>query len=372
MSIFKNKKYKKISNIVSVIPLILLPIKVMAEPHGSVLPVNGTYTFYADMNNQLMINEPNRETVFKFAVDGGSFYNMYCNSAIVQGPVSSPNIYSGMTFDLTSTMPKSTQNPGYLYLNEYFDVKVEIHIGGVLNQEVMVPNANIWNRGAEPINCNPPQSSSAALGVALRTGSRGTVTFRLKKPIINGIAINQTELVQVFARMGQVAAPTFYPSTPSTRVILGTAIVTVADECKINNGNPINIDFGDIGNTSDQVNGSNFVKPFLVPIECRGGSFTQGDLNIKLSLQPGPSGNADFNPDYFGTLKNGIKRTNLGIVIKDTSLGTIIKPNQAYSVPNFVGNKGVWNLTAAPIAQAGSSIDEGEFTATGTILAEFQ
>ncbi|MEY0025165.1 fimbrial protein [Providencia rettgeri] len=91
-----------------------------------------------------------------------------------------------------------------------------------------------------------------------------------------------------------------------------------------------------------------------------------------MSLLPGASGSADFNPDYFGTLKNGVKRTNLGIVVTDNLTGTLVRPNQAYQVPNFINNQGTWNLTAAPIAAPGSSVEEGEFTSTGTILAEFQ
>ncbi|MBO1916421.1 hypothetical protein J4727_15080 [Providencia rettgeri] len=47
---------------------------------------------------------------------------------------------------------------------------------------------------------------------------RGTITFRLKKPIINGITINQAELVQVFA--GSPAnGSTAYAPNPSTRVV---------------------------------------------------------------------------------------------------------------------------------------------------------
>ncbi|MCB6146086.1 hypothetical protein LHK12_16705 [Providencia rettgeri] len=59
--------------------------------------------------------------------------------------------------------------------------------------------------GSDPIECRPPSVNSRDYGVELRTGSSGTITFRLKKPIINGITINQAELVQVFAKKGSPA-----------------------------------------------------------------------------------------------------------------------------------------------------------------------
>lgn len=373
MSILKNRKINSIVIIASFLTAALLPMKVLGYPHGSLIPDGGTYTFEAQMNNQLLVNEKNAETVFKFDVGNWPYFDIYCQTYMNPGGPSSTDPDSGVTYNLVSTIPMSMENSGYLTLNEYFDVKVEIEIGGNIGGERVVPQSNLWNGGSASMECRPPSVNSRMYAVPLRTGSKGTVTFRLKKPIINGITINQAELVQVFAKKGSPAnGSTGYAPIPSTRVVLAAGIITVADECIINDGSPINIRFGDVGNTSEQLNGSNYTQPFAIPVKCRGGSFTTGDLNIKLSLLPGASGSADFNSDYFGTLKNGIKRTNLGIKITDNVMGTIVRPNQAYQVPNFVNNQGVWNLSAAPIAAPESTVDDGEFTATGTILAEFQ
>lgn len=350
----------------------LLPIVAFGYPHGSIIPVGGTYTFEAQMTNQLLDNRAGAETIFKFNIGDHPYFNIYCDTYMTAGNNSSDSNY-GVTYNFLSTIPASMENPGYLYLNEYFDVKVEIRVGGNHNGELPVPQNDIWNGGSRPNECNPPVTNTTPYLLTLDTGSQGTITFRLKKPIINGITINQAELVQVFAKKGQPWAPgTGYANIPSTRVVLGAGIITVADTCKINDGRPINVDFLDVPNTSEQLNGINYAQNFNIPIECQGGSFTTGDLNIKLSLLPGPSGSADFNTDYFGTLKNGIKRTNLGIKITDTMGGNIVKPNQSYPVIDFTNNRGSWRLSAAPIAAPGSTVDDGEFTATGTILAEFQ
>ncbi|MEY0729810.1 fimbrial protein [Providencia rettgeri] len=373
MFVSNNKKLKDMTIVAGLLTIGLMPLSALGFPHGSAIPDGGTYTFEATMNNQLLVNEKDAETVFNFDVGNWPFFDIYCQSYMKPGGPGNSDPDSGMTFDLMSTIPTSMQNPGYLNLNEYFDVKVEIQIGGRVGQKVTVPVKDMWNGGSDPIECTPPSVNSRDYGVELRTGSSGTITFRLKKPIINGITINQAELVQVFAKKGSPAnGSTAYAPIPSTRVVLGAGIITVADECTINEGNPINIDFLDVANTSEQLNGINYAQSFKIPVKCTGGSFTTGDLNIKLSLLPGPSGSADFNPDYFGTLKNGVKRTNLGIVVTDNVAGTLVKPNQAYQVPDFINNQGTWNLTAAPIAAPGSSVEEGEFTSTGTILAEFQ
>ncbi|MBN4864096.1 MULTISPECIES: fimbrial protein [Providencia] len=373
MSISNNKILKDIAIATSLAVVALLPQSVFGYPHGAVIPDGGTYTFEARMNNQLLINEKDAETVFNFDVTDWPYFDIYCQTYMQPGGPGNNNPDSGMTFDFMSTIPQSMQNPGYLTLNEYFDVKVEIQLGGTQPRKVAVPASNLWNGGSDPMECRPTSTNSRPYAVTLRTGSSGTVTFRLKKPIINGITINQAELVQVFAKKGTATnGLTSYAPIPSTRVVLAAGIITVADECTINDGNPINIDFKDVANTSEQLNGINYAEPFNIPVKCRGGSFTTGDLNIKLSLLPGASGQADFNADYYGTLKNGVKRTNLGIVIKENLTGALVKPNQAYTVPNFFNNQGTWNLTAAPIAAPGSTVDDGEFTATGTILAEFQ
>ncbi len=176
------------------------PLSALGFPHGSVIPTGGTYTFEARMNNQILVNEKDAETVFNFDVGNWPFFDIYCQKKMNTGGSGSSDPDSGMTFDLMSTIPTSMQNPGYLNLNEYFDVKVEIQIGGTIGQKVPVPVKDIWNGGSEPIECIPPSVNSRDYGVELRTGSSGTITFRLKKPIINGITINQAELVQVFAK----------------------------------------------------------------------------------------------------------------------------------------------------------------------------
>lgn len=100
----------------------------------------------------------------------------------------------------------------------------------------------------------------------------------------------------------------------------------------------------------------------------RRGSFANGNLNIRTGIQQ--ANTASFNSDYLGTT-GAVDRSNLGIILKDSG-GSLVAANRFYDVPGFNNNQGTWNLTAAPIANAGTNILEGEFRASATVVAEFQ
>ena len=63
---------------------------------------------------------------------------------------------------------------------------------------------------------------------------------------------------------------------------------------------------------------------------------------------------------------------DVGIALRDRQ-GNPVAPNTFYNVPGFANNEGDWNLTAAPVAKYTTSvIQEGEFHASATVVAEFQ
>ncbi|MBO1928691.1 fimbrial protein [Providencia rettgeri] len=161
----------------------------------------------------------------------------------------------------------------------------------------------MWNGGSDPIECTPPSVNSRDYGVELRTGSSGTITFRLKNRLLMALPSTKLSWYRFLPKRQPSEWQYSLCANPFNSGCFRSRIITVADECTINEGNPINIDFLDVANTSEQLNGINYAQPFKIPVKCTGGSFTTGDLNIKLSLLPGASGSADFNPDYFGTLK---------------------------------------------------------------------
>ncbi|TBL58044.1 fimbrial protein [Hafnia paralvei] len=322
---------------------------------GEIVPNNGTHEFQIDLGNLDIINNVPGETISKSWDLGGTVPStVYCTSEMQE-----PNYYT-----TRSTMTPSTSNPGYYYLNEYFDVKIDVWLAGSVNSYVTTPWFDESNQASIGIFCSPP-SARQDIG----TGSKGRLIFKLKKSIINGVTINTHDLMNIFAREGLVAAG-LLSSIPISKVSINSGIITVPDKCIINQGMPVSVEFGAIPNTSEKLDGNNYVQQIPIQVQCKGGSFETGALNIKLGIQSAGSGVASFNSDYLGT-SGANDRRDLGIVIKDSSGSTVV-PNQFYDVPGFNNNQGVWNLTAAPIANPGSIIPEGEFDAAATVVAQFQ
>jgi type 1 fimbria pilin len=286
---------------------------------------------------------------------GGNYaVRFHCTSSIPVSPI---------YYTVTSTMSPSSQgNKDYLKLNDYMDVKVEVYIAGQRKQYVVAPFTNESNR-YNYTGCTPPSK----LVSNVKSGSQGKVTFMVTKPIVNGLNLSSQDLVKVMGRLGNMGG---VPTTPISQVVISSGIITVPDKCVINQGNTIEVEFGDIPGSAEKLTGDNYVKSVPVHVECKGGSFETGALNIRMGIQPNGVGVASFNSDYLGT-SGAVDRSNLGIVLKDES-GAIVQPNKFYEIPGFNNNKGDWNLTAAPVAKPGSTVIEGEFESSATVVAEFQ
>ena len=205
--------------------------------------------------------------------------------------------------------------------------------------------------------------SQSQLFAALCAGKQ--LRKRLQRPhhlpgaqkIINGVEINDRQIIEMYGRLGSTDGG-FGPN-PMAQVFIQSAILYVPDKCVVNEGQLINVEFGEIGGSD--LNGSNYPQSIPVRFQCEGGSFEDGTLNIKLAV----SGTAAaFSNEVFKTDKN-----DLGIRL--THNGQLVIPNEFYPVPN-IGNGGSWNLVAAPFANGGAEIGEGEFNASATIVAAFQ
>lgn len=348
----------RVINILSVVLFIVLPHVAMAYVEGELIPQGTLHEYNIKMES---FNSGQNYTGARFDKPwamGGEYY-----SAIAQCPKG--NIPNGPIWYYTSsTMNTSDQNPGAYKINDYFDVIIDVWIDGNVDQYIPTPLTNFSNLDNR-FGCH----GGRTLFDNITSGSKGKVTFIVTKPLINGVKISSHELFSLYGRVGNGGGR---PTTPITRVIIDSAVVTVNDQCVINKGAAITVEFGDIPGTDKQLNGTNYSKQIPIHVECTGGSFTTGSLDIKLSVQPAGAGVASFNSDYLGTT-GSVDRSNLGISLKESgSGGNQVIPNQFYTPTNFYDNKGDWNLVAAPIAKSGSTIPEGEFESNATIVAQFQ
>ncbi|NIG98190.1 MAG: fimbrial protein [Serratia symbiotica] len=211
---------------------------------------------------------------------------------------------------------------------------------------------DIYNQSNEYFrySCTPPYVQVNEY----RSGSKGRVTFRVRKKIINGVQINDRQIIELYGRLGSSDAG-FRPN-PMAQVYIQSAILFVPNKCVVNEGKLINLECGEISGSN--LNGSSYSQHMPVHFQCAGGSFEDGSLNIKLAISGAA---AAFNDNVFKTNKS-----DLGIQL--THNGALIIPNVFYLVPN-IGNGGSWNLLVVPLANGNKEIDEGEFNASATIVA---
>ncbi|AXV36053.1 fimbrial protein [Aeromonas hydrophila] len=252
---------------------------------------------------------------------------------------------------------------GYVKLNEFLDLKVDIWIEGNRKEYVNAPFNEESNRGQ--FTCRK-RNGSATFG--FRSGSKGKVTFRVRKPIINGVHIADHEIVEMFGRLGKTDVG--FNNEVMSRIVIKSSVLYVPEKCTINGGQTIEVEFGDLPGTG--LDGNNFEKTVPLNFVCSGGEFDKDKpLKINLAISGKPT---SFNQSYLRTTRDGYKGgdviNNLGIKFKQLD-GSTLNLNDWYPV-SMQGNIGDWGFTAAPISPAGAEVAAGDFYATGTIVASFQ
>ncbi|MEW5561990.1 fimbrial protein [Enterobacter asburiae] len=318
---------------------------------GEVRLDNGTQTVDVDLTGDEF---PNNRPGAK--VDKGWKYTPVFDATAYcpDGPIGQSSIY----YKAESTLASTPDSEGYYKLNDYISARIEIYIDGHYADFKGIPFFDVDNKDYD-YQC---VSNSESLGKKLGSVSEGKVTFRLDKSLTNGVTLDDLSIFNIFGRLS--AGGGSYGSEPLFHVNLRSAVIGVPEKCEFNDGQPIRVDFGDIG-TSD-LDGSAYQKPLDINFVCSGGIFdddTTPPPVILLSLQGASS---SFDNRYFKTSQPG-----LGIVVKSSDGGEIVEPRQEYQVSSQ-DNKGSWRLVAAPIADHVVELEEGEFTASATVIASVQ
>ncbi|OAT35188.1 fimbrial protein [Proteus myxofaciens] len=333
----------------------LMPLTSFAYLQGEVTTNGGPNIFYAVLDNTTFPNNrPGEIATVRFSLPQRYDGTVYC-------PNGSIDKRALTYFKATTDLPSVGNN--FFQLNEYVDIRIKFEIWGP-DPLPTVPFIDKENNRNDLQGCTVPSSPKPHIS----SGSSGELTFRLRKPIINGVSLSGSAIAQMYAMVSYRGKPSGYGSEPISKLIITSGIITTEDKCIFNNGAPITFDFGNVGNTSTYLNGQNYKITRNIPIKCEGGSFTNPSSKIMFKVQTGSSGIASFNSDYLGTT-GPVDRSNLGIVLRDKS--GIIAPNKYFSVGKLNNFTGSWEVTAAPIAKSGSNIPEGEFSAHATLVAEF-
>lgn len=320
---------------------------------GEITPVGGPKMYNIDVVTQNITNNSVGATIpYEFSLG-----EQYAGTASCSFPMEKQAIY----YTATASLLQPGNSSGYLKLNDYMDVKIEIYIGGNRTSYFSVPFYNESNNAFQN-PCVPPSTRYNNF----ESGGKGRVTFMITKPIVNGVNLLGTEIARLYGRLGNYSAG--MGSTPMSIVSINSGVITVPDKCIVNSGSPIIVDFNAIPSSGARLNGNNYSQSVPIQVKCEGGSFATGNVDIRMGIQQADT--ASFNSDYLGTTGT-VNRSNLGIILKDSG-GNLVAANKFYDVPGFNNNQGTWNLTAAPIANAGTNVLEGDFQASATVVAEFQ
>ncbi|MFZ1874220.1 MAG: fimbrial protein [Chania sp.] len=314
----------------------------ISSANGYISPVGGPHRFYISMESDELINEVGYSVKKNFDMGGRYSGTIDCPTTMQ---------LQSTYYKAESSLPASSYGNGYLKLNDFLDIKVEVWIDGYTQKYVTVPFHNVDNKF--PDTCYAPSTTLTKYA----SGSKGTVTFRVSKKIINGVEIRDQQIIDMYGRLGTMSNG--FGSEPMSQVFIQSAILLVPDKCVVNEGQLISIEFGEVGSTN--LNGNNFPRSVPVRFECKGGVFEDGALNISLAVS---GATAPFSDNVLKTNRN-----NLGIQLKGDR--GIILPNKFYPIPMKNGG-GIWNLIATPLSKDNTEVEEGDFNASGTIVAAFQ
>ncbi|MDR7021458.1 fimbrial protein [Aeromonas salmonicida] len=132
-----------------------------------------------------------------------------------------------------------------------------------------------------------------------------------------------------------------------------TGTLVVPPPCVINGNNAISVDFGN-DMLAGRIDGVNYEKPISYTLECTGAT------NNSLKLQFQGSG-ASFDSTVLTTSK-----TDLGLELRSDGSKLPLNSWLLFTDPARPV------LTAVPVKSSGSTLSGGAFTATSTLLVDYQ
>ena len=130
--------------------------------------------------------------------------------------------------------------------------------------------------------------------------------------------------------------------------------VLAKPSCKLNNNNPINVDFGDV--TTNKIDGSNYIKSLVYSLNCENGA--SGSMTLSINGNP-----SSFDPSALTTSVAGLAirlKNNAATLALNTGSATFTYPTDALP-----------SLFAVPIKRSGVSLSAGAFTASATMTLDY-
>jgi type 1 fimbria pilin len=251
---------------------------------------------------------------------------------------------------LPSTTPGSRDR--YVIVNDYVDVSVAFKISG---SSTLTP-VPFTDESNDRYSCNIR---------SFITGGSGSLTLLIKKPFVGKLEIPQRQLAAIWGTVRKGS----YSSEPMTKVAMSGYII-VPQNCEINAGNVINVQFSPISRSKFLTKGQ---KPDGYLDERTTISYICNNIDDGVQVSMSFQAAADTEiPDAIAT-----SNKNVGIIITDTN-GIIIPPNTG-EVPmpilrtnDYQNQKGAVDILSYPINTTGQSPGTGTFESHATIKLDIR
>ena len=326
----------------------LLPVPVLAT--GTFYYINGIYEHHFDLKNEAEQN--NVGTITSGSWDtkkslSDKEWGIDCASTDF---LFAPKTYFDALYLIGSPTPDGWQS-----IDEYWDMKAQIFMGGKVNEYIDLPFTNQPN-GFSNFRCNTTGrhligdllaiSNTDPLWTTndLSTGSKGYIYFRLKKKIVNGYSFLTMPVLSIIGFIGEKSN-----SNPFIMVSLDAFQISLPEKCEINAGQTLDVNFGNVSST--KLDGSNYAKNVSLNVKCDGGDFDSGLNEVSTEYIGTPT----FNDQYFGS-----DNDKVAVMVKDQD-NSIIKPGDKKKL-NLINGENDINLTLSPVSD-GKNLDAGEFNA---------
>lgn len=240
----------------------------------------------------------------------------------------------------------------YYSVNDNLAVATDVWIGGGLNQYKPAPFANISNNLVD--GC-----PSAPLNTF--TGSQGHVHLYFKKAFVGQSIIPSTTVMRIFGTKTSGS----YSATPMAIVnISGT--ITVPQSCRINDGQVINIEFGNILSNALKTKGAG-PTGYAAKVEQLAYVCTNMAQGVKLSF----TFKGQASPDDSNALATN--NPDVGVRLEDIN-GAVLTPNSGKlsAVLDHATQTGSTSFKSYPVNTTGKEPAAGEFKSTATIITNIE
>ena len=330
---------------------------------GACTPDNGTYNYYDNFGMISIVDPKGNKPGYLFPRAynwnlGGTYRaGCDCDPENENGPYGVPET----VYYKTSTQLSVGHTDGektFFILNNYLEVSTSIMINGNRNQFVATPFDDVSNLiTGNAHRCTGPNRSSDDTNFG--SGSEGMLWLYISKPFVGTTYIENVNVVSMYGTL----IPGSYSSIAMSSVFVNGQ-VTVPQNCEINAGQIITVDFGKIWSgdftTKGQKPDGYVAKNIKASMKCNN---INAYTNLTIRFQ------SEISNDYPDAIKTN--NPDIGVEIIDDN-GHLVLPNTGL-IPFNIDDKYEASVTfkAQPVSTTGNPPSAGQFQAQAYIRVDF-